>query len=80
MVDYYDLLLAGIPIVLLAGLLLSIHPAVATYQGLATGSALATVFLVEALYRNPPAEPTRSGNAARYGVAAAWLVTVVLYL
>lgn len=80
MVEYYDLLLVSIPTVVLVGVLASIHPAVAIHQGLAAGSLVSTVILIEALYRNPPAQPGRPARAARYSVVGAWLLTIVLYL
>jgi hypothetical protein len=45
------------------GVVASLHGEVATYQGLAPGSLLATGVLVELLFRTPPVgwTPTRAG-------------------
>ena len=57
-VSYYDLVLAVIPAVfavsVLVGTLLAVEPHVA----FAVGSALAGLALVDALFVNPPTDPT----------------------
>lgn len=54
MSDNYTRVLVLIPVALLGGAAVSLHPAVALHYGLAAGSALATIALYDALYRNPP--------------------------
>lgn len=76
MVSYYDKLLVAIPALLGAGLLVSVHPAVAIYQGLAVGSILSTVVLFEAIFRNPPVEPTPASAVASVVVVVGWGVAV----
>ncbi|MEF8783956.1 MAG: hypothetical protein V5A39_05105 [Haloarculaceae archaeon] len=80
MVDYYDKLLVAIPAVIVLGVVSTIHPAVAIYQGLVIGSLVATVVLFEMLFRNPPVEPTPAdmGAVAIWGLG--WLLTIVMYL
>ena len=80
MIDYYDTLLVGIAAVMLAGGAATAHPAVAVYQGLGTASIVATLILVEMLFRNPPTEPDLANAAASGIVGVGWLLTVVFYL
>ena len=80
MSTYYDVLLVAIPVALGIGLLASLHPAVALHQGVALGSLLAMVVLVEAMYRNPPARPTGPQVAASVLVALAWATAGAMYL
>jgi uncharacterized membrane protein len=78
MLDYYDALLAAIPVAIGLGALVSVHEAVAMYQGLAAGTIVATGVVVELLFRNPPVEraSTRAGGTALVGFG--WLLTVLL--
>ena len=78
MVSYYDRLLVAIAAAVLAGTASGLHPAVAPHVGLAGGSLVSTVFLYEALFRNPPTRPTRSTTAASVVVGVGWVSTVVL--
>lgn len=78
--DYYDWLVAAIPVIVALGAAASLHPSVALYQGLAAGSTGATVVVYEMLFRNPPVERTfvDRGAVALWGVV--WMVSLVLYL
>lgn len=78
MVSYYDQLLVAIAAAILAGAASGLHPAVAPHVGLAGGSLVSTVFLYEALFRNPPTRPTQSTSAASAVVVVGWLSTIVL--
>jgi len=77
MVGYHDGLLVLIALAMLLGAVSSIHPMVAPAQGLAGGSLASTVVMYEALFRNPPTEPTRTATAAPAVVGVGWLLTVV---
>jgi hypothetical protein len=78
MIDYYDALLLAIPAAIGVGAVASLHGAVATYQGLAAGSLIATGVLVELLFRNPPIDrvPTQAGGTAIVGVG--WLLAALV--
>lgn len=76
-VDYYDALLITVAAALVIGASLSMHSAVAAYQGLGTGSVIATVFMYEILFRNPPMYATGSPTMASGVVGLGWLVTVL---
>lgn len=78
MVSYYDQLLAAIAVAVLIGAASGLHPAVAPHVGLAGGSLVSTVFLYEALFRNPPTRPTQSTTVASVVVGVGWLLTIVL--
>ncbi|SDY24185.1 hypothetical protein SAMN04487946_10967 [Halobellus clavatus] len=80
MIDYYDLVLLAIAAVMIAGAAMSLHPLVALHQGLAAGSLVATLFLYDVLFRNPPTEPTTSTTAASAAVGVSWLLTLILSL
>lgn len=80
MLDYYDRVLLAIAAVMIAGAALSVHPLVEVHQGLAGGSLVATLFLYEILFRNPPTEPTTSTTAASVAVGVSWLLTLMLSL
>ncbi len=56
MLDYYDWLVASIPVLLVLGATVSLHPSVALHEGLAAGSVFAGVVVYEMLFRNPPVE------------------------
>ncbi|QCW03705.1 hypothetical protein [Natrinema pallidum] len=62
--DYYDRLLGGMGASLLLGAAAGLHPAIAVRHGLFGGALLATVFLWEALVRNPPVPTTDPKYAA----------------
>jgi hypothetical protein len=79
-VDLYDAYLIVIATVILAGGLTSVHPAVALYQGVGVGSLVATLFLVDVLFRNPPTDPSRSAASPSAIVTVGWLVTVLTAL
>jgi hypothetical protein len=80
MVDHYDRVLAGILLLLVAGGVASLHPAVAAYQGLAAGSLAAMLLLYDVIVRNPPVEPTHSTTAAPVAVGIGWLLAFLLFL
>jgi hypothetical protein len=80
MLDYYDQILLAIAAVMVAGAAVGLHPLIAVHQGLAGGSLIATLFLYEILFRNPPTEPTTSTTAASVVVGISWLLTLVLSL
>lgn len=80
MADYYDRFLIAIAAVMIGGAAVSLHPSITLHQGLAGGSLVATVFLYEITFRNPPVEPTRSTTAASVVVGFGWALTVVLFL
>jgi len=80
MLDYYDQILIAVAAVMIAGVAVSIHPLIAVHQGLAGGSLVATLFLYEILFRNPPTEPTTSTTTASVVVGISWLLTLVLSL
>ena len=80
MVNYYDKILLVIPAAILLDALASVHGAVALYQGLGIGSLAATAFLFDALFRNPPTEPTVSHAGAALSVGLSWLCTIWLFL
>lgn len=80
MVDYYDALLITIPLALGAGTLLSVHPAVDFHQGLVAGCVVSTLVLFEAIFRNPPVEPTFTDAVASVVVLLGWAGVGVLLL
>lgn len=69
--EYYDKLLLGIAGSLALGTAVGLATSVAFVTGLAGGAMLATVFVYEAMFRNPPL-PT-SSTAAR-AAAVVWHV------
>ncbi|SDQ55441.1 hypothetical protein [Natronobacterium texcoconense] len=75
---YYDKLLVAIAGSLALGIAIGLTASVAFLSGLAAGAIVATIFVYEAMFRNPPI-PTES---AQYRAAAvAWhaflVVTIV---
>ncbi len=80
MADYYDKMLIAILSAMVAGAVVSVHPAVALHHGLAGGSLVSTVVLYEIMFRNPPVEPTRSTTTASVVVGVGWVLTTVLAL
>ena len=79
MVDEYDLYLAAILAVLLGGLAISAHPVMSLHHGLVSASLIASIIILDMLFRNPPTEPTRARPAAII-VGIGWVITVVAYL
>lgn len=69
MLGYYERLLVAMAGSLLLGMTSSLHPVVELHQGAGAGALVATVFLYEALFRNPPLPPTDPRIAAG---AAVW--------
>ena len=80
MIEYYGKLLLAIPLFFGLGVLASAHQAIALHHGLVAGSLLSTLVLFEAMYRNPPTEPTWANVAASIVVFSAWTITIVFYL
>lgn len=81
MTDRYERLLGAIAASLLGGAAASLHPAVTLHYGLAAGGLLATLFLYEALFRNPPVPPTDPHIASVvvfWHVALVWLLLSLL--
>lgn len=79
MLDYYERLLVAIAGSVTLGAAVGVLPVVEFYHGVAAGSLVATVFLYEALFRNPPIPPSDGRIVAG---AACWhlFVLVVLFL
>ncbi|WIV67645.1 hypothetical protein [Natrialbaceae archaeon AArc-T1-2] len=78
MFGYYERLLVAMAGSILLGVAASFHPVVELYQGAGTGALVATVFLYEALFRNPPLPPTDPRVAAGTAVWHGCLAIVVL--
>ena len=79
MLDYYERLLVAIAGSVTLGAVVGLSPVVEFSHGVAAGSLVATVFLYEALFRNPPI-PRSDGRIV--AGAACWhlFVLVVLFL
>ncbi|WP_049892944.1 hypothetical protein [Natronococcus jeotgali] len=63
MVDYYDRVLAGIAASLAGGLALGVATSLQLHTGVFVGALVATAFVYDAMFRNPPlptAEPERA--------------------
>lgn len=74
MADYYDRLLGAIAASLLGGAVVGVLAPVEFQAGLVLGALLATVFVYEALFRNPPRSSTPAEVAAG---AVAWHLLVL---
>ncbi|MDQ2049514.1 hypothetical protein RBH26_03360 [Natronolimnohabitans sp. A-GB9] len=61
--EYYDKLLLAIIGSLMLGIAVGVATSIAFTTGIAVGAALATVFVYEAMFRNPPLPPSASGRA-----------------
>lgn len=77
-VDRHDGYLVAILATLTVGVLASLHPAVAAYQGLAVGSLAASVILFEMLFRNPPRTPDRGAIALIVLIGFGWAMTLLV--
>lgn len=77
--QYYDTILVIIPLALLFGLLLTIHNEISLYQGVAFGSFLATLPILDTLFRNPPTAPDATMAIAIILVTISWLTATSLY-
>ncbi len=75
--DYYDRLLGGMVASLLLGFIAGQHAAVDVHYGLFGGALVATLFLWDAVVRNPPAPASDPGYAA---AAVVWHGGLVVYL
>lgn len=51
---YYDKLLVAIPLALVVGIVSSVLPMIALHQGMAGGSVVAILLILDLLFRNPP--------------------------
>ena len=54
MLDYYDKILVGIAGSLLGGIVLGVVTTIALQTGILLGTLVATVFVYDAVFRNPP--------------------------
>ncbi|RQG95481.1 hypothetical protein [Natrarchaeobius chitinivorans] len=83
MVEHYDKVLAGIAGSLLGGVLLGLLTSVSFSAGLFAGTLVATLFVYDAMFRNPPLPPSDPRVAASaivwhailFGVAVATYLT-----
>ncbi|WP_049920171.1 hypothetical protein [Halobiforma nitratireducens] len=75
--EYYDKLLIAIVASLGLGMVIGLTSSVAFISGLAAGALFATVFVYEAMFRNPPLPPESTGARAAAVVWHAFLVVVV---
>jgi hypothetical protein len=80
MTDRYGRILVVIPAVLALGAVASLDPRVELYQGLASASLISTVILYDALFRNPPVEPTVRDATATAAVGIGWAATLLTFL
>ncbi|WP_083822890.1 hypothetical protein [Halopiger xanaduensis] len=58
MLDYYDKIVVGIASSLLGGVALGVATGLAVESGLFLGALVATGFVYDAMFRNPPLPPT----------------------
>jgi hypothetical protein len=80
MVSKYDLSLVSMLAAIIAGGLASLSLPIAIHVGLGAGSLLASLVLVEVLFRNPPTAPERSAAAPSAVVLVGWLGTILTML
>lgn len=80
MLDYYDWVLALIPLSYVVGVVATLHEAVALHHGLAAGSLIASIVLYDAVIRNPPVETPAAKTAATAMTGLGWLLALLLYL
>ena len=64
MLEYYDRILLGIAGSLLGGVLLAVLTSLALHVGIFAGTVVATVFVYDAMFRNPPLPATDPRVAA----------------
>lgn len=64
MVHYYDKIIVGIAGSLATGVLVGLLTTVALETGIVVGSIVATLFMYDAMIRNPPLPPTDPHVAA----------------
>ncbi|MXV62745.1 hypothetical protein GS429_11845 [Natronorubrum sp. JWXQ-INN-674] len=76
--DYYDKLLLAIVGSLAIGVAVGIGTAVAFVTGLAGGALLATVFVYEAMFRNPPLPASTTTAKAAAVVWHAFLFATIV--
>jgi hypothetical protein len=77
MVSRFDLALLTMVAAIVGGGVISVSLPVALYEGLGAGSLLASLVLVEVLFRNPPTAPQRSATAPSGVVLVGWLGTLL---
>ncbi|RKD97957.1 hypothetical protein [Halopiger aswanensis] len=75
--EYYDKLLVAIVGSLALGAIIGLATSVAFLTGLAGGAALATVFVYDAIVRNPPIPPSSTRAKAAAVVWHAFLVATI---
>lgn len=78
MVDYYDRILGAVGAILLAGVLVGLATAVPLQFAMAGSVLVATPFVLDGLFRNPPVETTAVGRATAAIVWHAALVWTLL--
>lgn len=79
-IDYYDKILAGIITSLAGGLGLGLVTSISFHVAIIAGAVVATVFVYDAMYRNPPLPPTNIRVQAAAIVWHAVLLTLILSL
>ncbi|MFP8953695.1 hypothetical protein ACLI4Z_12090 [Natrialbaceae archaeon A-arb3/5] len=82
MLNYYDKILVGIAGSLLGGILLSVVTALAFQTGLFIGTAVATLFVYDAMFRNPPlpaSDPRVAAMAILWHAVLLMLALAALY-
>ena len=80
MVSKYDLSLITMMAAIIAGGLASVSLPVAPHEGLGAWSLLASLVLVDILFRNPPTSPGRSAATPSAVVFVGWLGTILTML
>ncbi len=73
----YDWILLAIPVALIGGWLVGMLTPVPMEYGMATGFALATPFVYDAMFRNPPLP---ASDVQRVTVAVVWHALLILLL
>ncbi|APX96772.1 hypothetical protein [Natronorubrum daqingense] len=76
--EYYDKLLLAIAGSLILGVVIGVTTSVAVSTGIAGGSVVATVFVYEAIFRNPPGPVTSAQVKATAVVWHAFLVVTIV--
>ncbi len=59
---YYDRILDSMLVALVAGTMVGFHPVVQLHYGLESGALVATLFLWDGIFRNPPIPPSTRGS------------------
>lgn len=77
MLSYYDKIVGAIAVSLLSGLLLGVLTSIAFHIGVFLGALTATVFMLDALFRNPPLPVSDPRVAATAFIWLGFLVSLV---